>query len=204
MRYFVNSMFSVSDMFLSASQWEWAFYKVDFPSDKRFFFHITTKKKNDTYRNLILTDLINQSAIQSIWWEHIFQMFFFSVNTHFLVMKPMNQEGKRPLLTISGTWVSKNHFDANSLSLPSVTSAAGSPVGSLCSILVWSWSKQRRQRVQTTSIIFPVYAGSQYFNSLICLFSRRCQPGAECTSVFSSKWKAAAAGSSSCRCFPCL
>lgn len=100
-----------------------------------------------------------------------------SVSTYFLLMKPMNQEGKRPLLTTRGTWVSMNHFDTSSLSGPLVPSTVGSSVCSLCSILTLSCSKQHRSPVNTTR--------ARYSNSLICLFSRRRQPGPKSSSVSS-------------------
>lgn len=68
----------------------------------------------------------------------IVHLRFFSRNTYFLVMKPRNQVGKKPLWTISGTWVSMNHFEASSLSLPSVPSTIQSTGASLCSILARS------------------------------------------------------------------
>lgn len=102
--------------------------------------------------------------------------FFPFMNPYLLVMKPRNQAGRSPLLTMSGTWVSMNHFDVSSLSLTSVPSALGSPVVSFCSILVRSWSKTHRHPLKTTSIYSPMFAVWQHFNSLICLFSRRRQP----------------------------
>lgn len=84
-------------------------------------------------------------------------------------MKPRNHAGKMPLRTMSGTWVSMNHFDASSLSLPSVPSVTDSSGCSLCSILVWPWSQPEETTVIYSNVV------TSYFNNLICLFSRRRQ-----------------------------
>lgn len=70
------------------------------------------------------------------------QIFLISLRkSYFLVMKPRNQLGKKPLWTMSGSWVSMNHFEVSSLNLPSVPSVTESWCGSCCSIFTLPYLK---------------------------------------------------------------
>lgn len=73
------------------------------------------------------------------------EIFTTKTGTYFLVMKPRNHVGRRPFWTISGTWVSTNHFLVSSLILSLVPSTWESTSGSRSSILSWFLKSRKPQ-----------------------------------------------------------
>lgn len=106
-----------------------------------------------------------------------------SKDTHFLVIKPRNHLGKKPSWTISGSWVSINHFVVSSRSLPSLPSAWDSISPSFCSIFFWPC--ESKSQWKQLAVISQTKWQRGGFKSLICLFSMRRQLEAKSTSVLS-------------------
>lgn len=141
----------------------------------------------------------NQEAPQFLFTEHFFSIPLeispkklqkwhrhqhpMSKDTHFLVIKPRNHLGKKPSWTISGSWVSTNHFVVSSRSLPSLPVAWDSISPSLCSIFFWPCESVSQWK--QPAVISQAKQQRGGYKSLICLFSRRQQPEAKSTWVLS-------------------